>query len=140
MPTQEPYPDQDPGAPNTIRRWWTKRSGFKKILFCAGIVIAVAAAWHFLSQHGDSNREPDLGSKVKTSMQQTFDTDQKLAQYHLVVSKVDVIHKSGNEYEGLAVVHSPKNVDHNVAVHVTAEVGRIMWRSDPGAFTWAALE
>jgi hypothetical protein len=50
------------------------------------------------------------------------------------------MHKSGNEYEGLAVVHSPKNLDHNVAVHVTAEGDRIMWQSDPGGFAWAALE
>jgi hypothetical protein len=65
---------------------------------------------------------------------------QQFAQYHLVVSKVDVMHKSGNDCEGLAVVHSPKNVDHNVPVHVTAEGDRIMWQSDPGAFAWAALE
>jgi hypothetical protein len=133
MPTLEPYPEQDPGAPNTVRRRW-------KILFCAAIVIAAAAAWHFLSPHEDRNREAELGSKVKTSIQQTIDTDQQLARYHLVVSKVDVIHKSGNEYEGLAVVHSPKNVDHDIAVHVSWEGGRVMWRSDPGAFTWAALE
>jgi hypothetical protein len=140
VPTLEPYPEENHGTPNKIRRWWTKRSGLKKILFCAGIVIAAAVAWHFLVQHEHGNREADLDSKVKTSMQQKFDTDQQFAQYHLVVSKVDVMHKSGNEYEGLAVVHGPKNVDHNVAVHVTAEGRRIMWQSDPGAFTWAALE
>ena len=134
MPTLEPYPDENPGAPNRIRERW------KKILLCVGAVIAVAAAWHFLSQHQNSNREADLGSKVKISMQHTFDTDQRFAQYHLVVSKVDVMHKSGNEYEGLAVVHSPKDVDHNVAVHFTAEGDRIMWQSEPGAFAWTAVE
>jgi hypothetical protein len=146
MPTDDTGPIENPSSPaedasqNRIVAWWKDRSGLEKILICAGIVIAVAAAWHFLSKREDSNREADVGSEVKTSMQRTLDTDQQFAKYHLVVGKVDVMHKSGNEYEGLAVVHSAKNVDHNVAVHVTAEGDRIMWQSDPGAFAWAALE
>jgi hypothetical protein len=140
MPTQEPYPDENPGAPNRIREWWKKRSALKQILLCVGAVIAVVAAWHFFSQHQAPSREAAVADEVKTSMQNKFDTDRQFSQYHLVVSKVNVMHKSGNEYEGLAVVHTPKNVDHNVAVHVIAEGNRIMWQSDPGAFTWAALE
>jgi hypothetical protein len=120
--------------------WWKRRTGLEKILSCAGIVIVAVAAWHFYSQYQSSNREADVGNEVKTSMQQTFDTDQRFAQYHLVVSKVDVMHKSDNDYEGLATVHSPENVDHTVTVHITAEGDRVMWKSDPGAFTWAAFE
>lgn len=146
MSTDDIRPIENPSGPadgttqNRIVGWWKERSGLEKILICAGIVIAIAAAWHFLSQREDSNREAAVASEVKASMQQSFDTDQRFAQYHLVVSKVDVMHKSGNEYEGLAVVHSSKNVDHNVAVHVTAEGDRIMWQSDPGALAWAAFE
>lgn len=140
MPTLEPYPDENPGAPNRIREWWKKRSAFKQILLCVGAVIAVVAAWHFFSQHQGSHREADIAHGVKTSMQNKFDTDQQFSQYHLVVSSVSVLHKSGNEYDGMAVVHGPQNVDHNVDVHVTAEANRIMWVSEPGAFAWAALE
>lgn len=134
-----PGPGKDTSQ-NKIVAWWKARSGFEKVLVCTAVVFIAFVAWHSRSQGQDSKREADIGSEVKTSMQQTFDTDQRFAQYHLVVSKVDVMHKSGNEYEGLAVVHSSKNVDHNVGVHVTAEGDRIMWQSDPGAFAWAAFE
>jgi hypothetical protein len=135
MPTLEPYPEE----PNRVREWRKKRSALKLLLY-VGAVIAVVAAWHFFSQHQHSSREAAVAGEVKTSMQNKFDTDPQLSQYHLVVSKVNVMHKSGNEYEGVAVVHSPKNVDHDVAVRVTGEDNRIMWHSDSGAFTWAALE
>jgi hypothetical protein len=69
---------------------------------------------------------------VKISTQQQIDTD--FSQYHLHVETVDVVNKSGNQYEGLAVVRSAKGVDHNVPVEVTADGDRVLWHTDPGAF------
>lgn len=148
MPPQDDPAAEDPSdttgsadRPSTkVNAWWNKKSGLEKILLCAGLVIVAVAAWHFYSQRKDSSREADISSEVKESMQHNFETDSRFANYHLVVTKVDVMHKSGNDYEGLAVVHSPKGVDHDVAIHVTAEGDRVMWQSDPGAFVWAALE
>jgi hypothetical protein len=74
MPTDDTPPVENPSGPaedareNRIVAWWKHRSGLEKILICAGIVVAVAAAWHFQSQHENSNREADIGSEVKTSM------------------------------------------------------------------------
>jgi hypothetical protein len=146
MPAQDDIGAENPPGPadrasgNRITAWWNGKSGLQKILFYAGLVVVAVAAWHFYSQHKDSSREADISSEVKESMQHTFETDPQFAKYHLVVSKVDVMHKSGNDYEGMAVVDSPKAVDHDVAIHVTAEGDRIMWQSDPGAFVWTALE
>ena len=117
MPAQDDTGAENPPGPadhasgNRITAWWNGKSGLQKILFCAGLVVAAVAAWHFHSQHKDSSREADISSEVKESMQHTFETDPQFAKYHLVVSKVDVMHKSGNDYEGMAVVHSPKAVD-----------------------------
>jgi hypothetical protein len=140
IPIDKASEQADDGGQNRVVVWWKHRSGLEKILICAVIVVAVGAVWHFSSQREDSKREADIGGQVKTSMQQTLDTDPQFARFHLVVSKVDVMHKSDNDYAGLAVVHGPKNVDHTVAVHVTSDGDRVMWQSDPGAFTWAALE
>jgi hypothetical protein len=146
MPAEDNTAAENPPGPadrangNKVTAWWNRKSGLQKILFCAGLVVVAVAAWHLYSQHEDLSREAHINSEVKESMQHTFETDPQFAKYHLVVSRVDVRHKSGNDYEGWALVQSPEAVDHDVAIHVTAEGDRIMWQSDRGAFAWAALE
>ena len=73
-------------------------------------------------------------------MQQTFDTDSRFAQYHLVITKVDVLKQNGNQYQGMATVHGAKGIDHQVPIDITAEGDKILWRSEPGAFVWIVME
>ncbi len=73
-------------------------------------------------------------------MQQTFDTDPRFVQYHLVVSKVDVLKQNGNQYQGMAVVHGTKGIDHQIPIDITAEGDKILWHSDPGALAPIVLE
>ncbi|WP_293001559.1 hypothetical protein [Mycobacterium sp.] len=136
----ENVPEPRSSAVSKIAAWWQGRSGLEKILLSIGVVAVGVAGWHFYEQRQDSSREADISTEVKESMQQTFRSDPNFSKYQLTVSKVDVMHKSGNDYEGLATVHSPKPVDHQVAIHVTAEGDKMMWQSDPGAFVWAAME
>jgi hypothetical protein len=48
--------------------------------------------------------------------------------------------KSGNQYDGMALVRGDKQINHNVPIQVTADGDQIMWQSPPRSFAWAALE
>jgi hypothetical protein len=73
-------------------------------------------------------------------MQHQLDTDQGLAQYHLSVQKVTVILEFGNDYQGLATIRTTKGTERDVPIHVTAVKDNVIWRTDPGAFLFAAQE
>jgi hypothetical protein len=126
-----PVPADDARS-NRAVAWWKRRSLVHKAFIVLGIVIAGVVAWHLLASHNSARREADLSSQVKSSMQQNFDTDPRFTKYHLVVSKVDVLKQNGNQYQGMAIVHGSKGIDHEVPIDITAEGDKIIWHSEPG--------
>ena len=137
----EAAPDPaDDARSNRAVAWWKRRSLVQKAFIVLGIVIAGVVAWHLLASANSARREADISSQVKSSMQQSFDTDPRFTQYHLAVSKVDVLKQNGNQYQGLAIVHGSKGIDHEVPIDITAEGDNIIWHSEPGAFVWMVLE
>ena len=120
--------------------WWRRQSHVRKALIVAGIVIAGVTAWHFVTSADSARRERDVSNEVKSSMQQSFDTDSRFTPYHLVVEKVDVLKQNGNQYQGMATVHGSKGIDHEVPIDITAEGDKILWHSEPGAFVWMVLD
>ena len=137
MTEQSPEPKSD--AAFTI-----KKSHLKWALFVVVAVVVVMVGKHYYNQSETSDQtsgsKADIAAEVKTSMQDTLNTDPAFSKYHLQVVKVDVVKKSDNQYEGIAVVHGAKQIDHNVSVQVTADGDKAMWQSPPGSFAWAAVE
>jgi len=76
----------------------------------------------------------DVVAKVTESMQHKFDTDPDLAKHSLKVVDLVLVHKSGNEYKGIATVQTSNGDNHEVSVNVTDDGENTMWESPPGAF------
>ncbi|WP_131588683.1 hypothetical protein [Mycolicibacterium phlei] len=72
---------------------------------------------------------------VQASMQEEFDSDPDLSG--LKVTKVGLVHKSGNEYKGIATVRTPDGESHDVPVDVTADDDNLLWETPPGALAFA---
>ena len=77
---------------------------------------------------------------VKADMQTTLDSDSTFASYHLVVTDVRLVKADNNHYDGIAVIHGPRGIPHNVILHVTVDDTTFMWRTDQGAFLWVTYE
>lgn len=77
-----------------------------------------------------------VAREVKTAMQRTLDDDEDLKG--LTVVEVVLIHRSGNEYKGIATVKASDDTEHDVPVDVTADDENVLWESPPGAFAFAA--
>ncbi len=139
-PPPSPSKDSDNGT-FTIRK-----SHVWIALRIAAAIVIIAFGWHILSSlfFKDSSdhhmSSTDISAMVKESMQRQLSTDSDLSPYHLQVQTVDVINKSGNEYDGMAVVRSAKGIDHNVKIEVTADGDRVLWQAPPGSFAFAPLE
>jgi maltose-binding protein MalE len=102
------------------------------VLACA-LLVAVAGC----------SSKPDtelINESVQQSMQQELDTNPDFSTYDLHVVKVVVIKASGNQYEGLATVRTKSGAEHAVSVDVTTDGEQIMWKTEPGAFVFAAQD
>lgn len=77
-----------------------------------------------------------IAREVKTAMQRTLDNDEDLEG--LTVVEVLLVHKSGNEYKGIATVKASDDTEHDVPVDVTADDENVLWESPPGAFAFVA--
>jgi hypothetical protein len=73
-------------------------------------------------------------------MQEKFDSDSTFSKYSLQVVKVQVVKSTGNQYQGIATVHTPTGTDREVSIQVTADGERIMWQAPPGSFLFLAQE
>ncbi|QEN15392.1 DUF2510 domain-containing protein [Mycolicibacterium sp. ELW1] len=71
----------------------------------------------------------DVARRVKTLMQDHFDTDPKLRTFGLKIVDVSLVHKVGNEYRGTATISGPGGTL-QTAVDVTADGSNIMWEID----------
>jgi VCBS repeat-containing protein len=132
-------PPADPasrsGETFSIPKSWVKR-----VLIAGGIVIAIAIGWHLWSDHEDSESKTNISAMVKDSMQHQLDSDSRFSKYQLRVESVDVLHKSGNQYEGMATVRTAKGTEHQVPIDVTADGDKVLWNTGPGAFAFAIFE
>lgn len=84
-----------------------------------------------------TSEPPDIemiSDAVKSSMQKQLDSDPDLSG--LKVTKVRLVHKSGNEYKGIATVRTPDGELHDVPVEVTADDDNTLWETPPGAFAF----
>lgn len=103
-----------------------------------GFVVALLTV---LMVAGCSRGVPDgLPDDVKASMQSTLDTDAGFASFDLTVRSVTLVKAQGNEYDGLAKVSTPTGPERTVAVHVTFDGEQMLWKTEPGAFMFAAQE
>lgn len=74
---------------------------------------------------------------VRESMQRDLDNNPELGTLGLRVVDVNLVHKSGNEYKGIATVRTRDGVTHDVSVDVTADGAGVLWETPPGAFAFA---
>ncbi len=80
-----------------------------------------------------------IAERVKASMQQKFDTDPNMKNWHLAVTGVTVLKKGGNQYQGLAKIMY-KNNTHDVLVEITADWNNTLWQAPPGSFLFVVQE
>jgi hypothetical protein len=76
-----------------------------------------------------------VAEEVQSAMQENLDDDPDLPS--LKVTKVRLVHKSGNEYKGIATVRTSDGELHDVPVDVTADDDNLLWETEPGAFAFA---
>jgi hypothetical protein len=81
-----------------------------------------------------------VAASVKTSMQETFDEDEDLRELGLRVVDVVAVHKSDNEFKGIATVHAGNGVERDVPIDITADGDNVLWDAPPGAFIFAVDE
>ena len=80
-----------------------------------------------------------IGETVKTSMQQKFDSDAQFKEWHLSVTRVQVLKQSENRYQGMATVIYEGD-SHDVPVEITADGSNVMWQTPSGSFMFVALK
>lgn len=76
-----------------------------------------------------------VAGEVERAMQRNLDNDPDLKG--LTVVEVLLVHKSGNEYKGIATVKAADDTEHDVPVDVTADDENVLWETPPGAFAFA---
>ena len=96
--------------------------------------ILVAALFAVMVVGCGPSRE-GIGETVKTSMQEKFDTDPQLKDWHMKVAGVQVFSKGGNEYNGIATI-THEGTPHDLPVEITVDGYNVMWQVAPGAFTF----
>ena len=81
------------------------------------------------------NPSPDeLAKQVEASKQSTLDSDTDLTHLKLRVVKIMVVNDSGNKYQGIATVKTPKGPERQVGLQITADGKNMMWKTENGAF------
>lgn len=81
----------------------------------------------------------DIGETVKTSMQETFNTDSSFQKYNLKVNSIQVLKKGDGTYKGVASIIY-KGSPHNVIVEILVDGNNVMWETSPGSFMFIAQE
>jgi hypothetical protein len=118
----------------------------KRAFIAAGAAVALGVAIGVLPYYVITNRPwedqgiPDLAGRVMQSVQHQLNSDPGLYKYDLSVEKVTVIPEFGNDYQGMATIRTKKGTEREVLIHVTALKDDMLWRTEPGAFLFAAQE
>jgi len=81
----------------------------------------------------------DVAKKVLVSMQEKFDTDANLKQFHLVAKSAQFVKQQGNQFKGIVKVES-KNGIHDISVTATADGNNVIWEAPADAFSFLTIE
>jgi hypothetical protein len=106
----------------------------------AALIAIVAAAALLLTGCGGTPDRAELSDQVRESMQETLTNDPNFSDFEMVVVKVHLDEPSGTEYNGVATIKTAKGTEREVPVEVTADGSDLQWRTEPGAFGFAAQE
>lgn len=105
------------------------------VRWVAGLVAAVV----LVGCSGRANTA-EIEAWVKDSVTDYARTDDRLAEYRLQVMGVDLIHKSGNEYEGYVTLRTIRAEDHEVGVEVIYDGDQGKWEIDRADLLWLVSE
>lgn len=78
-----------------------------------------------------SNPVDDLKLQVKSSIQQHFDTDEKLSKYNLHIEDLTLMESGKNQYKGWADINY-NGVVHNVSVNILYDGSNMRWEIPTG--------
>lgn len=149
QPEPQEFPETPPAKAKS-RRMWPMWVG----LAATGIVAVGSAALVLARAPSDTPPPPPtavptatvasptqapaeaVAGEVEKAMQRMLDNDPDLQG--LTVIEVLLVHKSGNEYKGIATIKATDDTEHDVPVDVTADGENVLWESPPGAFAFAA--
>ena len=98
-------------------------------------IVALILVISLVAGCGLSNE--DIGEAVKTSMQETFNSNPQFKEWNLTVSSVQVLKQGGNNYKGLATIMY-EGTSHDVPIQITVDGNSVMWEAAPGSFMFVA--
>lgn len=79
------------------------------------------------------NSTTEIAETVKFSLQETLSSDPDFKGYDLKVKSIDVMHKSGNSYQGFAYIDF-KGKEHSIKIDILANGDDVMWEAPEGSF------
>ena len=115
----------------------TTQTPLRSKLIIADLKAYVAIAAILILLSGCDSSQETIAQTVKESMNESFASDANYSKYHLTVTSVDVVHKGGNTYKGIAHV-THKGANHDIGVDITSDGKQVMWEAPLGAFLFAA--
>ena len=78
-----------------------------------------------------------ISETVKTSMQNTFNTNSQFKEWNMMVTSVQVLKQGGNNFKGIAkIMH--EGTSHDVSIEITVDGNNVMWEARPGSFMFVA--
>jgi len=77
----------------------------------------------------------EISNKVKTSMQEKFDTDEQFKYYKLQIQNVTVIKQSNSIYKGLVKLNYESST-YEIPVDITVDESNVMWQTEPNVFNF----
>lgn len=80
-----------------------------------------------------------IAKQVRELFQQKLSAQAELKDYGLTVTQLDVIHETGNKYQGMAKVMM-KGVSHDVPMAIVADGDKVMYEVSPAALAFVAQE
>lgn len=80
-----------------------------------------------------------IAKQVRELFQQKLNAQAELKDYGLTVTQLDVIHETGNKYQGMAKVMM-KGVSHDVPMTILADGDKVMYEVSPAALAFVAQE
>lgn len=108
-----------------------------------GLALGVCIVWYWaggslpFSLPGFGPSIDSVSETVKASMQEKFNSDSQFKQFHLKVNSVLVARQTSTQFQGIADI-TYEGSSHQVSVAITADRGRVIWKTESGAFLFVA--
>ena len=81
--------------------------------------------------------ESEMSARIRQDLQTEVDTDGTLRDHHLQVLRVELIKSGSNTFDGFAIIGF-RGVEEKVALKVTRDGKRFMFKTEPMAFAFVA--